>query len=111
MLTGGELLGEVLKQLQTDDIKTILENEKVELGIERNGNNIVGWLEKEIKLFNNSVNEDFSGRHNDLKLADIRISQGKTIKDSIGKLFNLPEWLKKILDVLNELLSLIKGAA
>jgi hypothetical protein len=35
------------------------------------------------------------------------IEDGKTVKDSIEEIFNLPNWLKKVLKVLNELLSLL----
>ncbi|MCC9167982.1 hypothetical protein [Pontibacter harenae] len=36
------------------------------------------------------------------------IENGKTVKDSIEDLFSLPEWVKKILKVLNEILSIVK---
>jgi hypothetical protein len=35
------------------------------------------------------------------------IEDGKTVKDSIEEIFKLPKWLKKLLKVLNELLSLL----
>jgi len=104
------LLDEVLTQLRTDEVEDLLKKEKAKLREEKNGDKIVSWLEKEIDIFNNSVDDDFSGPLEDPKHVDIRIGQGKTIKDSIDKLFKLPGWLKKILDVLNELLSLIKGS-
>jgi hypothetical protein len=104
------LLQEVLNQLRTEEVKGIIKDQHSELRREQNGDKISDWLEREIKIFNSCVDKDFSGRHKDPKLVDNRLSQGKTIKDSIDKLLKLPGWLKKILDILNELLSLIKGS-
>ena len=124
------LLNEVLKQLKSNEVKSILKEEKTRLQKEYKGDKIVSWLEKELKIFNNSVKcddyyntiiekvsdddhqkseEKSEEKNEDLKLIDTRIGQCKTIKDSIEKIFKLPGWLDKILGVLNELLSLIKG--
>ena len=105
-----KLLNDVLNELQTDEVKNIINKEKRRLSEEKKGDKIVSWLETEIELFNSSVSDDFSGPFKDPKHANNRISQGKTIKDSIDRLFKIPGWLKKILDVLNELLGLIRGA-
>lgn len=104
------LLDDILNQLRSNEVKDILKKEKSKLREENKGDKIVSWIEKELKIFNSSVDDDFSNRLEDSKHIDTRISQSKTIKDSIEKLFKLPGWLKKILDVLNELLSLIKGS-
>ena len=39
------------------------------------------------------------------------LAAGQTVKESIESLFDPPRWLKKILKVLNELLSLVRGGA
>jgi len=38
------------------------------------------------------------------------LAAGQTVKESIESLFDPPRWLKKILKVLNELLSLVRGS-
>ena len=45
------------------------------------------------------------------KPAKETIAAGQTVKGSIESLFDPPRWVKKILKVLNELLSLIRGGA
>ena len=44
------------------------------------------------------------------KEADSAIESSKTVKDSIEKLFGLPTWLKKVLHLVNEILSLARLA-
>jgi len=40
---------------------------------------------------------------------DSGLESGKTIKDSIDDVVTLPRWVRKLLKVLNELLSLVRG--
>ena len=68
----------------------------------------ISFLEEELKLFVTSVKEDFE-KSQHRSTADVRLDQAKTIKDSLSAL-PLPEWVKKILGILNELIDLAKAA-
>ena len=58
-------------------------------------------LNLEITFYNTRYEEDSYG-------GEEAIDNGKTVKDSIEDLIKLPEWIKKVLKVLNEILSIVK---
>jgi hypothetical protein len=73
---------------------------------------IVGFLEDELKFFNSligSSRDDAGGLTLTVEATKDALGSGETVKDSIEGFFELPRWLKKILKVLNELLSIIRG--
>jgi len=65
------------------------------------------FLEKEIEYFVNSVQR--LGEDPPVEKLNSKMEQAKTIKDSISIWLPPWSWLKKLLDILNELLDLIKA--
>ena len=81
----------------------------------RNPDNQVvnGLLEREIKFFNELI-ANSRGYGGEISMTEEEVNDGlgagETIKDSFEDLLdNLPEWVKKLLRILNELLSIIRG--
>jgi hypothetical protein len=73
---------------------------------------LLGLVEDEMKFFNSLMTSSRDPQDRltiDKEQATTALAAGKTIKDSIEKLFELPRWLKRLLDILNELLSIIRG--
>lgn len=103
-----QLLGEVLNRLREDDAIEAVSSAVQEM--DRNEDELIKkWFEKELQLFNMAVEEDpETSDEADSQKSKGRLGQAKTLKDSLGKLFKLRPWLQKILDILNELLSLIR---
>jgi hypothetical protein len=106
------LLRNVISELQGDGAVKAMEHA---IGTaERNDDDrkIVGFLEDELKFFNNLVvssRDDAGGLTLNAEATKDALGSGETVKDSIEGFFELPRWLKKILKVLNELLSIIRG--
>ena len=69
----------------------------------------IKYLIQEMDIYNEIVQGENQNAFNVRKI-DTGLEAGKTIKDSIEKLIKLPSWLKKSLNIVNELLSIIKGA-
>jgi len=65
------------------------------------------FLEKEMEYFVNSVQR--LGEDPPVEKLNPKMEQAKTIKDSISIWLPPWSWLKKLLDILNELLDLIKA--
>lgn len=103
------LLSEVIRELKA--AKGEISN-KILKGIEDNEKKglLIGFLEKEMEYFTNSVTAEPDRNQNPTgEMLDCRIGQAKTIKDSISIWLPPWSWLKKLLDILNELLDLIKA--
>jgi len=68
---------------------------------------IITLLNNELEFFNCLVQEIKSANNfdgdNQGKKVNFSLNAGKTIKDSIEKIFNLPVWLQNLFDILNEL--------
>lgn len=74
--------------------------------------NLLGLVTDEIRFFNSLVksSRDYQDQLTMDKGHTVEaLGAGKTIKDSVEKLFELPRWLKRLLEILNELLSIIRG--
>jgi len=79
-------------------------------GIIRDAEPISSLLLRELRLFNHSVRIDLEQGRQEPELLNLRLEQAQTIKDSIQEqIERLPERVKKILSILDELLSLVKG--
>ena len=100
-----ELLGQVITDIKSDQGQNEISSVIAELSEE--DEKIATYLIQEMSFFNNLVRNTNGGSDSDG--LDKSIGAGQTIKDSIEGLFKIPEWLKKILKVLNELLSIVKG--
>jgi len=83
-----------------------LEPERLEGSIRDVENDIGSLLLEEIRLFNQAVSSDEEPRSPEL--LKFRLEQVQTIKESIEEHINLPERVKKVLSILNELLNLVK---
>jgi len=103
----GDLLHKVIKEIVSERGMRYMKK-AVRFKIRGNIQHI-NYLSSEMEIFNNIVQNN---RNANLKVEDIDkgLETGKTIKDSIEGLFKIPVWLKKTLDILNELLSIIRGA-
>ncbi|MBU1154693.1 MAG: hypothetical protein KJ921_02525 [Proteobacteria bacterium] len=117
----------IIIQLKSQDAMAEFEKAIKEVQEKEKGQIVLDLLHIEIKMFlvtttselestgparaDGSVRADGSSTAGSsrmsVSLAQKRLSQAKTIKDSIEKIFNLPWWLDKILGILNELLSLV----
>ncbi len=67
----------------------------------------VDLLAEEMAYFNGRFSA--LGASNPEDEIDSGLESGKTIKDSIDDVVTLPRWVRKLLKVLNELLSLVRG--
>ena len=106
------LLRNVISELQSDDAAKAMEYAIVTAERSDDDNKIVGFLEDELKFFNNligSSRDDAGDLTLNVEATKDALGAGETVKDSIEDFFELPRWLKKILKVLNELLSIIRG--
>lgn len=106
------LLRNVISELQSDDAAKAMEYAIVTAERNDDDNKIVGFLEDELKFFNNligSSRDDAGDLTLNVEATKDALGAGETVKDSIEDFFELPRWLKKILKVLNELLSIIRG--
>lgn len=107
------LLRNVISELQSDDATRAMENAIVTAERNDDDRRIVVFLEAELKFFNNLVvsshDDDAGGLTLNAEETKDALGSGETVKDSIEEFFELPRWLKKILKVLNELLSIIRG--
>jgi hypothetical protein len=99
--------------LPSDGARNLLHNilgylrpEELEGSIRDVENAIGSLLLEEIRLFNQSVSSDEEPRSPEL--LNFRLEQVETIKESIEEHITLPERVKKVLSILNELLSLVK---
>ena len=68
---------------------------------------IVDLLAEEMAYFNGRFSA--LGASSPEDEIDSGLESGKTIKDSIDDVVTLPRWVRKLLKVLNELLSLVRG--
>lgn len=68
-------------------------------------------LERELELFNNGIDRfDINAIESEeeaIDAVDNRLNQAKNVKDSFERLLPLPRWMRRLLHILNELLSLI----
>jgi hypothetical protein len=106
------LLRNVISELQSDDAAKAMEYAIITAERNDDDKKIVGFLEDELKFFNNLVvssRDDAGGLTLNVEATKDALGSGETVKDSIEGFFELPRWLKKILKVLNELLSIIRG--
>ncbi|MGO9175732.1 MAG: hypothetical protein ACLP9S_15805 [Syntrophales bacterium] len=119
----GPMLNDVIKNLRSE--KAISEITQVVATAIKNGDNeMMEYLTIELKFFDHLVQENETeltflnnlvkeneGIDKDGDTENEAIGAGKTIKDSIDEWLKklLPPWLRKLLNILNELLSLIKG--
>ncbi len=55
--------------------------------------------------------EFFNAAHSNNRDADEEADDGDTIKTSIEGIFQIPDWLKKRLKFLNEILKILRGGA
>lgn len=99
------LLAEVLKLLRDDKALRAVEKSAAQM-LDTDEARIPDLMERELKLFNTAIEGDPSNP--DPKKTNQRLQQAQTVKDSLGKLFKIPGWLQKILDILDELLSLLR---
>jgi hypothetical protein len=102
------LFDDVIKALQgqdvTDEIAHALIVEK------RNPDDariVDDYLAREMKYFNEIAEANIAEGED--AHPEGPLEAGQTVKESIEELVHLPEWVKKILKILNELLSLIRG--
>lgn len=106
------LLRNVIAELQSDDAAKAIDYAIVTAGRNDDDKRIVGFLEDELRFFNNlivSSRNDAGDLTLDVEATKDALGSGETVKDSIEDFFELPRWLKRILKVLNELLSIIRG--
>jgi len=95
-----ELIRNVVKRLsEKDTLKEVEAAITKEAKEEERNKDSINFLEEEMKLFINSVSKDFEKKPTK-EILVCRLSQAKTIKDSINDLISLPKWIKKILDIL-----------
>ena len=108
------LLKDIIADLGEEDVLNEINYAIITAERNKNDVKIMEYLYREIKIFNlmvTSAKDDASvdDAMADDAMADDAMNAGKTIKDSIEKFFEFPKRIKKLLDILNELLSLIKG--
>jgi hypothetical protein len=106
-----DLLDRVIDSLLKDDAMTAVRQAVDTENRSTDGEQITTFLGNELQFFNSLV-KSYDAAMNSTQLsesaADEALGAGKTIKESLeGLLESLPKWIKKILKVLNELLSLI----
>ena len=113
------LLKDIIADLGEEDVLNEINYAIITAERNKNDVKIMEYLYREIKIFNlmvTSAKDD--ARADDAMaddamaddaMADDAMNAGKTIKDSIEKFFEFPKRINKLLDILNELLSLIKG--
>lgn len=104
------LLEEIVKDLKEDNrcLRTTLQEEIDE---DKTSESVLRYLRKEFTFFEKLIEQvkKDQDEDNDDDGTDDAIDAGKTIKDSFEKLIKkLPERWKKILNVLNEILNLLK---
>jgi hypothetical protein len=103
------LLKDIIADLGEEDVLNEINYAIITAERNKNDVKIMKYLYREIKIFNLMVTNLKDGASVDDASVDDAMNAGKTIKDSIENFFELPRRLKKLLDILNELLSLIKG--
>ena len=97
----GELSKACFKIIKTEGFYNCIVNSVDEMT--KNEQKSIQLLQLEIEYFNIKC----EGEEDGFSTED-GITNGKTVKDSIEKLFSMPKWAKKVLKVLNELLSIVK---
>lgn len=96
-------LGELLEKVIAD----ILGNQglaQMQAAVEREMSEdevVVKYLQHELNFFNVA--------HEAGRDAEDEADDGDTIKTSIEKIFEIPDWLKKRLKILNEILKILRG--
>ena len=93
--TAKEFAKSVFIMLEKDEVKSEVSN-----AFNRLPDDLQKALEAELKFFNQKY-------RNNNNLDDRAAKDAETVKSSLEEVLDLPGWLKKILKVLNELLSLI----
>ena len=108
---GGPLNG-VIDSLLKDDAMVAVGHAVDTENRSTDGEQITTFLGNELQFFNSlvtSYDDAMNTRQLSEAAADEALGAGKTIKESLeGLLESLPKWIKRILKVLNELLSLIR---
>lgn len=110
----GPLLNDVIRDIATDRAQQEVSQAIKSARAEERGAALVGYLTRELRFFNDLV-KGFELNHvgeprGNADSIDEALVAGQTIKESIEDfLKKLPGWLKKLLKVLNELMSIITG--
>lgn len=109
------LVNDVIDELQSDDAMEAVRNAVKTADRNPDNKKVNAFLERELKFFNSLIAES---RNYDTKITlsevetDEALGAGKTIKDSFEEqIEKLPDWIKKILKVLNEILSILRGGS
>lgn len=106
-----DLLDRVIESLLKEDAMSAVAHAVDTENRSTDGQQITTFLGDELRFFNDLVTSyDTAMGKTELSEsdADEALGAGKTIKESLEDLLeSLPKWIKKILKVLNELLSLI----
>jgi hypothetical protein len=103
----GNLFDDVIDRLKKQDVTDELQQAVSIAATTKNEDVIPEYLENELKYFNTLAQGPPAPLGDGV---DNALEAGGTVKDSIEELFDLPKWLEKVLKVLNELLSLIRGS-
>jgi len=96
------LLGKIQREITSRRALTGMNEAVTSETLNPDDHKIIGYLVHEMELFKTISKDSKDGS---------AVSTGKSIKDSVEKLVKLPKWLKKLLGVLNELLSIVQGGA
>ena len=106
-----DLLNRVIKALMSGEAMSAVQHAVDTTNRSSDGDQLTTFLGDELKFFNNLITGYGAAMGNKTlseEDADEALGAGKTIKESFEHLLDdLPGWIKKILKVLNELLSLI----
>ena len=92
--TATEFAESVFSMLEKEDVESQVSN-----AFDRLPNDLRTSLEAELRFFNHKYSNNLDDRN--------ATDDAETVKSSLEEVLDLPGWLKKILKVLNELLSLI----
>jgi len=101
-----DLLDDVLRSLRTEELEGLIRDVE--------DREFESLLLRELQLFNQAVSVDLEERRYEgqpgAERLNLRLDQAQTIKESVQEhIERLPERVKKLLSILDELLSLVKG--
>ena len=107
------IVTDVINEISSERAQTTIQQATEDRALSHDDKVAIGFLVCEMKFFNGFFQEGQQGYGKSSIVLSLKTDEalgaGKTIKDSVEKVIKLPQWLKKLLSVLNELLSLIRG--
>lgn len=96
------IVDDIVEALLQDDAQA-----RVEVSAGELSRPIKNHLEKEMQLFSDAVDSDLDADRTSQSNLNMRLEQAKDIKDSLEEALDLPDWLKKYLSILNEIIEMI----